>query len=397
MATSAMMALFGFFFWVVVARFYTEAEVGYSSAIISAASLIAVLSLVGLDSSLIRFLPQAEKPRQLINSSFTITTLISMAMAGIFVAGIELWSPTLNFIKGNAVFSTVFIVTTPLFALSCLVSSTFIAKRRAGFVLSANTITSLIRIPLPMIFALFFHSFGIVASWGIALGISMAFSLFLFLPMVQKHYTPVPTLNLDLIKSIWKYSGGNYLVSFLAFFPTTILPIMVVNLLGPVQNAYFYIAWMMGTLLFSIPLGVSHSLFAEGSHFHDKLKEQVAKSLKFNFLLLVPAIIFLILIGKWILLVFGQSYSLNALTLLRILAISSLPLSINYIYISILRVNYRIKELVTIWGCIALPMLITSYLVMPVSGIVGTGYAWLGIHSAAAIYSFISLKRIRPL
>jgi O-antigen/teichoic acid export membrane protein len=397
MTTSAVMALLGFFFWVVVARFYTEAEVGYSSAIISAISLIAVLSLVGLDSSLIRFLPQAEKPRQLINSSFTITTLISMVIAGIFVAGIELWSPTLNFIKGNAVFSTVFIVITPLFASSCLVGSTFTAKRRAGFVLSVNTITSLIRIPLPMVFAMFFHSFGIVASWGIALGISMAFALFLFLPRVQKHYTPVPTLKLDLIKNIWKYSGGNYLVSFLAFFPATILPLMVVNLLGPVQNAYFYIAWMMGTLLFAIPLGVSHSLFAEGSHFHGKLKEQVAKALKFNFLLLVPAIILLILIGKWLLLVFGQSYSSNALTLLRILAISSLPLSINYIYISILRVNYRIKELVTIWGFIAITMLVISYLVIPATGIIGIGYAWLGIHGAAALYSLISLKRIRPL
>ena len=215
--------------------------------------------------------------------------------------------------------------------------------------------------------------------------------------MVQNHYKPVPTLNLDLLKSIWKYSGGNYLASLLTAAPTTILPLIVVNLLGPVQNAYFYIAWMMATVLFAIPLGVSHSLFAEGSHFHDKLKEQVIKSLKFNFLLLIPAAILLSLIGKWLLLVFGQSYSLNALTLLRILAISSLPLSINYIYISILRVNYRIKELVTIWGFIALTMLVISYLVMPINGIVGTGYVWLGVHSAAAIYSFISLKRLRPL
>jgi len=391
------MALLGFVFWIVVARFYTEAEVGYSSAIIAASSFIATVGLVGLDASLIRFLPRSEKPQQLINSSFTLATLISLVVAGIFVAGVDFWSPTLNFIKGNIIFSVVFIVITPLWALSCLASSTFIAKRRAGFVLSTNVITSLLRIPLPILFVLFFHSFGIVASWGIALGIAMAVSLFLFLPMVQKHYKPVPTLNLDLLKSIWKYSGGNYLASLLTAAPTTILPLIVVNLLGPVQNAYFYIAWMMATVLFAIPLGVSHSLFAEGSHFHDKLKEQVIKSLKFNFLLLIPAAILLSLIGKWLLLVFGQSYSLNALTLLRILAISSLPLSINYIYISILRVNYRIKELVTIWGFIALTMLVISYLVMPINGIVGTGYVWLGVHSAAAIYSFISLKRLRPL
>jgi len=339
-----MMALLGFFFWVVVARFYTEAEVGYSSAIISAASFIAILGLLGLDSSLIRFLPQAKRPQQLINSSFTLATIISLVIAGIFVAVVDLWSPTLVFIKGNVIFSVVFIVITPLWAISCLLGSVFVARRRAGFVLSTNIITSVLRIPLPIILALFFHSFGIVASWGIALAIAMAVSLLLFLPRVQKHYKPLPTLKLDLLKSVWKYSSGNYLASLLTAAPATVLPVIVVNLLGPEQNAYFYIAWMMATLLFSIPLGIAQSLFAEGAHFNDKLKEQVTKSLKFNFLLIIPAAVFIILLGKWLLLVFGQSYSQNALTLLRILAISSLPLSINYIYISVLRVNYRIKD-----------------------------------------------------
>jgi len=391
------MALLGFVFWVVVARFYTEAEVGYSSAIIAASSFIAIVGLVGLDASLIRFLPRSEKPQQLINSSFTLATLISLIAAGIFVASVDFWSPTLDFIKGNIIFSVVFIIITPLWALSCLVGSTFVAKRRAGFVLSTNVITSLIRIPLPVLFVLFFHSFGIVTSWGIALGIAMAVSLFLFLPRVQKHYKPLPTLKLDLLKSVWKYSSGNYLASLLTAAPATVLPIIVVNLLGPEQNAYFYIAWMMAAVLFSIPLGIAQSLFAEGSHFNDGLKEQVTKSLKFNFLLIIPAAVFIILLGKWLLLVFGQSYSQNALTLLRILAISSLPLSINYIYISVLRVNYRIKELVTIWGFIAVAMLVISYLVMPITGIMGTGYVWLGIHSAASIYSYLSLKRLRPL
>jgi Polysaccharide biosynthesis protein. len=63
MLNIAVMALCGFFFWMVVARFYTEAEVGYSSAIISAISLLALISMVGLNTSLIRFLSHAENHR----------------------------------------------------------------------------------------------------------------------------------------------------------------------------------------------------------------------------------------------------------------------------------------------------------------------------------------------
>ena len=394
MVNAVIVSLLSFLFWVVAARFYTEAEVGYSSAIISAASLLATLSLLGFNFSLVRFLPQAEKPRELINSCFTLSGLISLVIAGIFLASVDFWSPALAFIKGNATFSVTFIILTLLLVLSRLVGTTFVARRRAGFMLSQNTIHSLVKIPLPILFVLFFHSFGIVASWGIALGVALAISLFVFVPKVQDEYKPVPTLNLNPIKGMWQYSGGNYLAQLFTAAPSMVLPIMVVNLFGPGQNAYFYIAWMIATLLSAIPGGVSCSLFAEGSHFEDKLRENAIKSVKFTFLLLVPAVILLALVGKWLLLAFGQSYSANGLHLLWILIISCLPLGINHIYISILRVTGRIKELVIICGFIAIGVLATSYLVMPLVGIIGIGCAWLGVHSIVAIYVLAFARRL---
>jgi len=395
MLNTAITSLLGFFFWLIVARFYTESDVGFASAIISAVSLLVLISLLGLDFSLIRFLARAEKPQELINSCFTLSGLTSLVVAGIFLAGLDFWSPALSFVKVNAIFSSVFIVFTFLGTLSYLIDHTFIAKRRAGFVLSKNTILYILKMPLLVLFVLFFHSFGIVASWGIAMGIAVAVALFLFLPKIQNPYKPVPTLNLSPIKDMWQYSGGNYLASLFTAAPTMVLPIMVVNLLGPVQNAYFYIAWAMAYLLFAIPLTVSQSLFAEGAHFEDRLRQNVLKSFKFTFLLLVPAVILLILIGKWLLLAFGQSYSVNALRLLQVLAISSLSLGINYIYSTILRVRGRLKELIAIWGFIAIAVLAVSYLIMPATGIIGVGYAWLGAHTAAAIYVIIAGRQLQ--
>ena len=191
---------------------------------------------------------------------------------------------------------------------------------------------------------------------------------------------------------MWQYSGGNYLANLLSVSPALILPLMVVNLLGPEQNAYFYIAWMIASLLSAIPSAVSQSLFAEGSHFEDRLRENVMKSLKFTFLLLVPAVIVLILVGKWLLLAFGSSYSLNGLRLLWILSLSSLPSAINHIYSGILRVKSKLKELMVIWGFIALSVLLASYLIIPASGIVSIGYAWLGAQAIVAIYILASRK-----
>jgi len=386
MLTTAVMALLGFFFWMIVARFYTEAEVGFGSAIISAISLLSIISMVGLNVSLVRFLPHADKPQDLINSCYTLSGLISLVIAGIFLAGLGFWSPALAFVNQNAIFASAFIVFTILWTLLNLLTFTFIARRRAGFVLLKNTIFSVLRLPLPIPFVLFFHAFGIIASWGIAVAVAVAVSVFLFLPKVQDSYKPVPTLRLSLFKDMWRYSSGNYLANLFMASPALILPLMVVNMLGAEQNAYFYIGWMMATLLFSIPLAVSQSLFAEGSHFEDKLKEDVTRSLKFTYLLLVPSVIVLILAGKWLLLAFGQSYSLNALHLLWVMSLSSLPLALSYIYTGILRVTGRIKELTAIWGFIALSVLLASYLIMPVTGIIGAGYAWLGAQTIVAVY-----------
>jgi len=386
MLNTALTALFGFFFWMIVARFYTEADVGFSSAIISAICLLTLISLVGLNISLVRFLPHSDKPQELVNSCYTLSGIISLVVAGIFLAGLGFWSPALAFVTKNAIFAAAFIVFTILWTLSSLVNFTFIARRRAGFVLSKGIIFSVLRLPLPVLFVLFFRTFGIVASWGIAVAVALAVSIFMFLPRVQHSYKPVPTLKLSLLKDMWRYSGGNYLANLFMACPAFILPLMVVNILSAEQNAYFYIGWMIAALLFAIPLAVSQSLFAEGSHFEDKLKENVTKSLKFTYLLLVPAVIVLILVGKWVLLAFGQSYSLNALHLLWVLSLSSLPLAISYIYTGILQVSGRIKELVAIWGLIVLGALLGSYLIMPVTGIIGIGYAWGGAQTVVAIY-----------
>jgi len=387
------MSLLGFLFWIVVARLYTEAEVGFSTAIISIINLLALLSLLGLNFTLIRCLPQSEKPQQLINTCFTLSGIISLVVAGIFLAGLDFWSPALSFVKENMIFSSAFVIFTLLWSVSTVVDAAFVATRKAEFVLSKNTTFSLIKIPLPILFILFFHTFDVVASWGVALGAALAVSLFLFLPKAQSSYRLIPALKLSLIRGMWQYSGGNYLANLLSAAPGLILPLIVVNLIGAEQNAYFYIAWMVAGLLFAIPSGGATSLFVEGSHFENEFRQNVAKSVKFTFLLLVPATIVVILAGKWLLLAFGQSYSANALHLLQILAFSSLPLGINRIYTSILRVTDRVKELIAIWGLIAIGTLLASYLIMPDTGIIGIGYAWLGAQVAVAIY-ILSARRL---
>lgn len=382
----------GLFFWMVVARFYAEAEVGLGAAVISAISLLVLFSRLGLGLALVRFLPKAEKPVEMINSCLTLSGIVALAVAGIFLAGLDLWSPALGFIRENAMFILAFVLLTFGSTLSQIVDFIFIAKRRAELTLAKNTIMSLLRIPLPILLALFFGVFGIVSSWGIAIGVALAVSLFLFLPRVQNRYRLRPTVNLAIIKDMRRFSTANYFASLFIGAPTFVLPLMVVNLLGAEQNAYFYVAWMIAALLFAISTAVSQSLFAEGSHFEDELGADVRRSLKFILLLSIPAIIVLLLLGKWLLLLFGASYSANALTLLWILALSSIPLGINRVYMTILRVRGRMTQLVAISGFPTLAALTASYLIVPTTGIVGVGYVWIAAQGIVSLYVAFAMR-----
>ncbi|MFC1938096.1 lipopolysaccharide biosynthesis protein, partial [Chloroflexota bacterium] len=268
----------GFLFWIVIARFYSEAEVGWGSAIISAIELLAFLSSLGLNTAFIRFLPRTEKPQDMINSCLTLTGVVALALSAIFIIGLDIWSPALHFIREHVVFSLAFIFFVLLMTLTLMIDSVFISKRKAEFVLFRRSIVLLLRLPLPVLMALFFHAFGIAASWGIALGIAFVIAIFLFMPRVQNQYRPMLGLNLGIISNMRRYSTGNYLASLSIIAPTHILPIMIVNLLGAEQNAYFYMGWMIAGLLSSIPMAVSQSLFAEGVHLENELWGNVGKS-----------------------------------------------------------------------------------------------------------------------
>jgi len=394
MLNSGILAVTGFCFWVVAARLYPVEGVGFASAAISAMGLLALLSTLGLDYGLIRFLPSADdRANDMINSCFTVGGLTSIILALIFIAGLNIWSPALLPIREHPMFLAAFIAFTAAQALYTFISRTFIAERRAGFALVQGLIFGLLRFVALVGLAGFFHIFGIFASSGTAMGLAVVVSILLFLPRIQAGYRPLPTINKRIINNILHFSFANYAVSLFSTTPILVLPLLVVNLLGAESNAYFYIGWTMGYVLFVIPTTTSFSLLAEGSHDKEKLTRDVRRSLKLVFAILIPAIVLVFLLGDKILLIFGRAYSENATGLIKILAISALPLSINHIYFSVKRVEMKMKSVVVLSAFIAVFALALSWFLLPRMGIWGAGAAWLAAQGTVAIVVILILFR----
>lgn len=373
MASTFIMAVFGFFFWMINARLFTTEQVGLATTIISVMSLITSFSLLGLNTGLIRYLPKSKRKNDKINTCFTGIVLTTIIISTIFLLCLKTFSPRLLFIKENLYYALSFILFMVFNSSAGLIDSIFIAFRKAKFVLLKNTIFSVLKLILPF-FLVTLGAYGIFASWMIALIIGFSVS---FIILIYKfNYQPQPVFYESIIKKIGRFSFGNYIAGFLGGLPTMVLPLMISNLISPETTAYYYMAMMIASLLFVIPQATTQSLFAEGSYNGKELKQYVKKATKIIALILIPAILITIFFGKYILLAFGKDYSTRGFRFLQILALSGVFISFNSVFGTILRVRHKIKELIFISIIGAFSILGLSYLLLS-RGLLGIGLAWI--------------------
>jgi len=395
MVGTAVADITGFVFWMIAARFYPVEAVGLGSAIISALGLLALFTELGLGIGLIRFLPGAGKNgNNMINTCLTLSGLASVAVALIFLAGLNFWSPALLVVRQHPIFFTAFVVFAVATALRPLVSNAFLAKLNTKFIVIAAIIGGSLKIALILLFAMFFNdAFGIFASTGLAVAIAVLVAGFWFLPKVQSGYRPFPKIERRVLNELGHYAVGNYAARLLLQMTPLVLPLAVLNILGAEMNAYFYIAWTIAIALKVIPSSIFNSLFAEGSNDEASIRTNTAKSLKFMFLLLLPLTILILIIAEKVLLLFGQAYADYAALLLRIVVVTVIPWGINYLYVSIERVRKNVKGIITVTAVVTFLSLALSYLLMLNMGLVGVGIGYAAGQTIVAIAVVIILWR----
>lgn len=385
MSSTAVMAFFGFFFWIINARLFSSEQVGIATALISVVTLISSFSLLGLNNGIVRYLPTSERKNQKINTSFTLVALASALIAFIYLVFINKFSPKLLFVRENIFMAAFFIVVIVFSALNIISENVFIAYRSSKYILIKNTVLSLVKLALP-IFLISLGAYGMFASVGIA--VVVAFILSLIFLIFKFGYLVKPTVNREVVKRMTKFSLGNYIAGFIGGLPSMVLPIMVLNNLGAKFSAYFYMDMMIASLLYIIPLAVSQSLFAEGSYGETELKIHVKKAVKIISLILVPGILATIFLGKYILLAFGKQYSSEGVVLLQIFAISGIFLSVNYIGNAIFYIKHKIKLLILI-NFMGAAVILSLSAVLSHQNLFGIGIAWIiGQGTVALVYLF---------
>lgn len=389
MSTNLSNAILGFLFWVIASRYYTANEVGIISALLSSMFLIAMISSLGFPISLVFFLPRnKENASKIINSCIVTSTIVSLIASFVFIAGIDIWAPSLKQILGNLEFALLFAMVATGSTVSYLISSTLIAGNKSSYHMNKEIVFGFVKI-LPLSLIAWLGPEGILLSWSIGLGMALVVG-FIFLSKVWKGY--IPMLSLDpIIKSVAGYSAGNYFAGIFSALPQLLLPLIMVNQISAESTGFFFIAMMVAQILYGVPQSISYSLLVESTSAGD-LFDKVSKAIRFNIALVVPGILLFTIFGKFVLNLFNPELAQNAWITLIILAVASLPMSLISIFTAVRNSQKRVESVIKINLGIAVITLALAVPLIGMQGINGAALAYLIANIAAAVVVIYRIK-----
>lgn len=396
--SSAITSLLGMAYWILAARYYSAEVVGLNSAAISAMMFLAGISQLNLTSALIRFIPGAGgATRRLVLATYSLSVVVAVLVSLIFIWGFDAWTPIPHFVQIIPLFTPWFILATMGWCIFVLQDSVLTGLSQAVWVPVENAVFALVKIGLLVLFASVMPQYGVFAAWTAGLLVAvLPTNLLIFRRLLSAHIRKSTKIEMPISTGqISHFVAADYLGALCWLAVTMLMPVIVTQQLGARANAYFYLAWTIAYSLYLVSLNMGSSLTVEATTDQSQLKSYSYRAFVQTFYLLAPAVSLIVIGAPYILLIFGPDYTAEASTLLRLLALSALPNIVNAMFVSVVRVQRRMKALVITLAILCGLVLTLGVVLLQLDGITGVGLAWLIGQTAVAVGVWIT--QLRPL
>lgn len=384
MLNAASGAALGFLFWMLAARLFAAEDLGFGIAVVSAATLAALIGKAGFDAALIRFLPHvhARYARKLLASALAATAVLTMLVcAAILVLaaeGVESLAPL-----RTPMAATGFVLLATATSAAWILDAFYVAEQQARITLLRNVAFNGVKLVAPFAIAATLAPYAVPIAWAVGLAASLVVSAGLlprFLARKGETGRERPTRG-----DVFAYSGKNYVLNLSEFLPGLLLPILVLEALGAQANAVFFLTWTMATVAFLASKAIAQSAFAalvrDGAP-----GPAVRKGALLSTLALGPAALVLLLGAPFLLRLFGAHY-VDGAALLRLLALSIPAIAASNLYLAFLKARRAGWELTILPATTLAALLLALPLALAAAGIVGVGIAWLAVQTAAGLYA----------
>ncbi len=403
MLASLIGSLLGFVFLYVVYQAYDLTDAGYAATMVNTVTFLVGIGSLGMPIALVRFLPESDDPSALVNTSLSISGVLSAALALAFVASLGFWSPNLLVVFGHPVYLLIIPLTALAYAFGPVLDQAAIALRRADLFAIRVVLLSVIKVPLPILFVTAFATvlggtLGVYMSWSLSFAISVIVVALVLLPRVIPGYRPRPRLSRRRLRPMFRFSVGNWLAGLIGSAGSLLLTLLIINTLpkatASTATAVYYAVTVMAGILTVIPQATMTSLYAEASQRNANRRRDERRAIALSIALLIPAIV-----GMWvfadILLRLFEKPTLADLGAqpLRILSLSSIPVFLNSVFGTRVRVRKEIIPLIVSAAIGSAVTLGLGYVLLQSSGLVGLAIAVVIGQAASTPYLLVVAGR----
>ncbi|MFY9487687.1 MAG: hypothetical protein WAP35_03195 [Solirubrobacterales bacterium] len=387
---SGATALLGIAFWAIAARTFSADQIGRDGALLAALVELSTVCQLNLDNALPRFLPALrENVRRVLAGAFAISGLAALVLGTVFVMLAPAVSDEFGFLRSGLI-APGFVLALIIWGWFTLQDSALVGLRRAPWVPAENISFGVLKIAALPVLAATTLTNGVFLAWVIpVLPLLIPISFILFTRLATAH-SQLPAVEFSTVRQMKRrelifFHTQDYFASVLARATTTFLPLLVVGILGSVQNAYFFIPFTMIIAFDLLSYGVATSLVVEGA-FDESQTRQLARTVVRRFAApLIAALFGLIVLAHVALLPFGSDYAAAGDSVLRILACASVFRVIIMLFVALERVAGRGRRILIVETSIMLLLIPTSAILASPLGINGIALGWTIANAVVAI------------
>ena len=338
--TQVTTSVFGFVYWSLAARTFPVASVGLAAAAISAMNFLGTIGVLGLGTLLISELPRHPKQdwpfltrtaTMASGAAGVVFGLVFAVLAGRFSDGLALLGAT----PGSAL---LFALGVALTAATMVLDQAVLASGRGGLQLARNVVASAVKTVLLAGTALMALGSGMViyATWTAGLLLSL---------WTTRRVLTGPRLrrwaDLHLSRGLGAAAGSHHALNLALQAPTMVLPLVVAIILSPTETAYFSTAALVCGFVSVLPFALTIALFASSTQDETAAVERMPSTLAVAAVASTIGVLVLLASAPFVMRLFGADYAANGVVVLRILALSSLPLVVKDHYVALRRVQNR--------------------------------------------------------
>ncbi len=383
---TGLQAGLGFVFWILAAHVFTTPAVGRATSLLSATTLIAYVALLGIGTTLIRYLPTSDHRNTLITAGLLLVGSFSALLALGYALAAPAFASSIAFLAHRTLFVVGFVFMGTATAINLVTDAVFIAFRRAGVNALVDGgiggVTRLLLIPVAAgsgAYGLYCASVGGFAAAAIAS---------IILIWTQLHVRPRLGGAVAVMRPLLRFSGANYLGGVFTLAPAFVVPLIVLARLGASAAAYYYVAFQLANLVFAAGYAVSQSFLAEGAHGEEELRILTRRAARILAVLTLPACLVVAVGAPMLLDLFGPSYSRHGTDVLVLMALAAIPVAALNWLVTILRLVRQLVAVAVSNGVYAVVICGLTWALAP-HGLSLVGVAWLvGSLVGAAVAAF---------